>query len=218
MHPVALSILVVTLCYTLYYFLFYKHSIVRHWSVSDESGYVRVCVMRIAGFLIFLLPYLLAVDTLPAPPRQMTVVQLAGVVGVLAFLLVLINFFAARNPENLAVYPQIRLKKWTAADIVVSAVSWVVYLIGYECLFRGYLFFYSIQYFDLISAIGLNVALYVLVHVPKGYKEAFGSIPMGIVLCGVTYYSGSVWPAVVIHSVLALSNEWFSIYYSSRQS
>ncbi|MEJ5264431.1 MAG: CPBP family intramembrane glutamic endopeptidase [Bacteroidales bacterium] len=218
MHPIVLSILVVTFCYSLYYFLFYKNTFWERWLGADESKYTRVCLMRIAGFFIFLLPYLLTSDTTPAPPTQLKGLFLSVSISVCILLLVLMNFFAARSPQNLAMYPQIRLKHWKFSDILISSFTWILYLIGYEHLFRGYLFFTSLQHFDIVSAIGLNVALYMLVHIPKGYKETFGSIPMGIVLCLFAYYTGNVWIPIILHSTLALSNEWLSIYFLSRQA
>lgn len=218
MHPLVLSISILTLCYTIYYFLFYKQAAWQRWLGTDESGYGKVCLMRMAGFLIFLIPYLLTSDAIPTPKNHLSRIQLIAALSAAACLIILLNYFAARSPENLARYPQIRLKKWNASDIVVSSITWILYLVGYEYLFRGYLFFTSLQYFDAVSATGLNSALYMLVHIHKGYKETFGSIPMGFVLCGITYFSGSVWPAIVLHSMLALSNEWFSIFYLSRQN
>ncbi|MCX7985828.1 MAG: CPBP family intramembrane metalloprotease [Bacteroidales bacterium] len=218
MHPLIVSILVATLCFSIYFFLFYENHIWGRWLGADSSGYGRIILMRLAGFFIFLIPYLFSTDYLHKPLQQINFSTLFILCFICAILLIVINYFAARTPSNLAHYPQIRKTKWNFTDIIISSTTWILYLIGYEFLFRGYLFFSTLQHFDLVSSVGLNVAIYMLVHIPKGYKETFGSIPMGIVLCYITYYSGSVWPAVIIHSMLALSNEWFSIYYLTRQS
>jgi hypothetical protein len=58
----------------------------------------------------------------------------------------------------------------------------------------------------VVTAIIFNVTFYALVHW-FDKKERYGSLVMGIVLCGVTIYYYSVWPAVIIHLSLALGHE-----------
>ncbi|MGC8804261.1 MAG: hypothetical protein ACP5PS_10925, partial [Bacteroidales bacterium] len=145
MHPLVLSISILTLCYAIYYFLFYKQAGWQRWLGTDESAYGKVCLMRVAGFFIFLIPYLLIADAIPAPENHLSITQLIAILSAAALLIVLLNYFAARTPENLASYPQIRLKNWNTSDIVISSITWILYLIGYEYMFRGYLFFTSLQ-------------------------------------------------------------------------
>ena len=108
-------------------------------------------------------------------------------------------------------YPQIRKKEWNFQLLLLSAFSWTAYLLAYEFMFRGYLLFISVAYLGVWPAIALNVAIYALVHVPKGYKEAFGAVPFGIVLGIITIQTGTIWVAFVVHVIMALSNEWFSL-------
>jgi membrane protease YdiL (CAAX protease family) len=56
------------------------------------------------------------------------------------------------------------------------------------------------------TAVVINLILYALVHW-FDKKERYGSVLMGIVLCSVSIYYHSVWPAIIIHLSLALSNE-----------
>lgn len=130
---------------------------------------------------------------------------------VLSILIIPMNFFNAPKPDNLKVYPQIREEHWSVGLLIHSAISWIIYLLAYEFLFRGFLFFSSLSVLDLWPAIIVNTVIYALVHYPKGYKEMLGAIPLGIVLCYLTYLTGSIWIAVFTHIVLALSNEWFSL-------
>ena len=62
-------------------------------------------------------------------------------------------------------------------------------------------------------AIALNSALYAFAHFYKGPGETFGAIPVGVLLCYLTIVTGNIWCAVVIHALMALSNEWFSLYF-----
>jgi membrane protease YdiL (CAAX protease family) len=126
-------------------------------------------------------------------------------------LIVLVTYATASKPSNLALYPQIRARTWRSGTVWLNAVSWVVFLVAYEFLFRGFLLFCSLSTMTPYSAITLNVVLYAFAHFYKGPSEIFGSIPIGIVLCYLTLVTGNIWCAVAIHSIMALSHEWFSL-------
>ncbi len=97
--------------------------------------------------------------------------------------------------------------------IAISGISWVIFLVGYEFLFRGFLLHASLNLMEAGPAIALNCALYAFAHFYKGPGETFGAIPVGILLCYLTMVTGNIWCAVILHSVMALSNEWFSLYF-----
>ena len=126
-------------------------------------------------------------------------------------LILITGFFAAKQEGILALYPQIRSKTWTPQMVVISNASWVLFLIGYEFLFRGFLLQASLDIMNAGPAIALNCALYALAHFYKGPGETFGAIPVGVLLCYLTMITGNIWSAVALHSVMALSNEWFSL-------
>ncbi len=136
-----------------------------------------------------------------------------GWVLLLALIVVPLNYFAARQPDNLARYPQIRARRWSRSLIALSAGTWVAYLFGYEYMFRGLLLLACAESWGEWPAIALNLAIYALAHVPKGYKEAFGAIPLGLLLCLFALHTGNIWAAFLIHSTMALANEWYSLRY-----
>ena len=84
-------------------------------------------------------------------------------------------------------------------------------MLAYEFLFRGILLYSCIHSFDIPAAVVINICIYSLVHFPKGINETIGAIPFGLILCLLVIHLDSVWVAVFIHSILALSNEWFSM-------
>lgn len=126
-------------------------------------------------------------------------------------LIVGLSLVSAGATWNLAMYPQIRSKLWTPRLLFISALGWLVFLIAYEFLFRGFLLHASLNIMQPVPAIAVNVAVYAFAHMYKGPGETFGAIPLGIVLCYLTIITGNIWSAVILHSVMALSNEWFSI-------
>lgn len=135
---------------------------------------------------------------------------------VLGSVVIVMNYFVGRTPSNLAMYPQIRMKHWPWPVVFGSAATWVMYLLAYEFMFRGWLLFSCFHAMGVELAIAVNVSLYSLTHLPKGVKEAAGAIPLGLILCWLTLQTGTFWIAFLVHSILALSNEWFSMYYSRK--
>ena len=126
-------------------------------------------------------------------------------------LILILGYKAAFAPKNLIMYPQIRTLNWTPSLLFFSAISWVAFLVAYEFLFRGFLLHASLAIMNPYAAFALNCSLYALAHLYKGPAETFGAIPVGIVLCYLTLVTGNIWAAVILHSLMALSNEWFSI-------
>lgn len=203
-----------------YYFLSGNTSLsLKIWSAHPEfdSQAKEVIIQRLWGLLcmgivpflfIVLWPGLKLVDYgldftfLSLPPWW--------VLPVIAFIIIA-GASAAARPGNLAIYPQIRCKQWSPGLLTISGITWIAFLLGYEFLFRGFLLFASVQIMDVWAAIALNCALYAFAHLYKGPGETFGTLPFGVLFCYLTLYTGNIWTALLIHSVLALSNEWWSI-------
>lgn len=178
----------------------------------------RVLYQRLLGVLLFgLIPLIVLVLMFRFP------IQAYGInflnfsstlfwVGVITPIILLLNYINAPKPSNLAMYPQIRSKNWGNHLLFVSSLSWISYLLAYEFMFRGFLLFSFYHAWGSELAIAVNTSLYALAHLPKGMKETLGAIPLGIVLCILTLSTGNIWAAVLIHIIMALSNEWMSIY------
>lgn len=81
-----------------------------------------------------------------------------------------------------------------------------LFLIVYEFFFRGVMLFIMIEDTGMIAAIILNLIFYVFVHW-FDKQERYGSLIMGVILCGLVIYHHSIWPAIIIHLSLALSYE-----------
>jgi len=129
----------------------------------------------------------------------------------LAAVIIPMNFFNSKKEKNLAFYPNVRAREWTKGMVAKNAFTWVAYLFGYELMFRGLLLFGTVSLFGEWPAIVLNVAIYILVHVPKNLEESIGAIPLGLLLCLITLTTGTIWVAFFVHITLALSNFLFSL-------
>ncbi len=135
----------------------------------------------------------------------------------LSVVLIFMTSRSTRQPDNLNQYPEIRATVWSRRLLVWSALSWIGYLIAYELLFRGFLLFSCARAFGAWPAVVINTAIYALVHVPKGAKEGIGAIPLGLLLCIITFRTETIWVAMIVHFVLSLANEWYSVKYRPVQ-
>jgi len=216
----ALAVLWCAIGFTAYYFLSHNTAFTgsfgRIAKNLDKQGN-QVLLQRLLGFLF--LGIFSAIIILILPGLSLKGCGLGFSFNRLppwwAYLLVPlilgIGIFSSRNPGNLATYPQIRMREWNSGILLLSALSWIVFLIGYEFLFRGFLLRASLNIMPPIPAFALNLSLYALAHVYKGPGETYGAIPVGFILCYLTLVTGNIWSAVILHSIMALSNEWFSI-------
>lgn len=125
---------------------------------------------------------------------------------------IILNSFNSKSPDLQATYPEMRLREWNFKGLSIAMSGWILYLTGYEFLFRGLLLFTCYDAFGLWPAIVINLALYSALHLPKGLKEATAAIPFGALLCYLTLESQSILPAIILHSLQAISCEIFCIY------
>jgi len=134
-------------------------------------------------------------------------------IGILA-----LSFFNAGAKTNLERYPMIRVRKWSYGLVTLSAVSWIAYLVAYEFFFRGILLYAALTLLGPWPAIAINIAIYGYAHMYKGAGEAFGAIPLGVVFCLLTLITGNFWTVIILHVVMALSNEWLSLWKQPEMS
>jgi len=219
MGNISVSIFIVTISFLLYHFLSGNGKLKTYmqFRFGEEQGQIRSIIFnRLLGAFLFAATALFNfVNKLPISGSEINI-KYKPLLFLIFLFPIIINKFAAKGASNLAMYPQIRAKVWSKNLIIISAISWLAYLLGYEIMFRGVLFYNCLNEMDLFSAIIINISIYSLVHIPKGFNETIGALPMGIILCFLTWFTGSIWAAFVLHSLLALTNEWFSLKYNSE--
>ncbi len=108
-------------------------------------------------------------------------------------------------------YPQVRRIEWTRRRVLLNALFWTLYLIGYEYVFRGYLLFPLVPELGIDGAIALNASLYALAHIYKGPGEAFGAFFLGIIFCLIALATGSFLIPLVMHIIMALGNDMTAV-------
>jgi len=203
-----------------YYFLSHSTACVSRFEsfcrILDKQGN-QVVFQRLLGFLLLGVVSVLIILLLPGTNLQEYGLSFKFRSAppwwsyFLIPLILVLSYLTARKSANLEQYPQIRAKQWTRSMIGLSSISWLIFLIGYEFLFRGFVLFAALELLEPVPAIALNCALYAFAHFYKGPTETFGTIPAGILFSYLSLITGNIWCAVLLHSVMALSNEGFSL-------
>jgi membrane protease YdiL (CAAX protease family) len=118
---------------------------------------------------------------------------------------------AAWLPEMRQFYPELwpRLgltqSRWERGAAVAGA--WLVYLIGYEALFRGLLLPLLVAALGLWPGLAIATGLYVLAHLDRPSAETLAAIPAGFVFALITLATGSFLAAVLLHWIIATTSE-----------
>ena len=183
-----------------------------HITLNRVTGLLLMGVLPPALCLLFLDRYTLADIGLGFRPETATFT----VVSFIAVSIILVPFISrnARKPEILASYPQIRAEIWTKRTVAAELLTWALYLLGYEILFRGVLLFTLKDSLGIWIAIAINTALYSAAHIAKGMSETIAAIPFGVLLCILTLHSGSIWIAFFLHLVNALTITFAALRYN----
>ncbi|MGQ1786866.1 CPBP family intramembrane glutamic endopeptidase [Saccharicrinis sp. GN24d3] len=126
-------------------------------------------------------------------------------------VILLTNYKLSKNTSHREQYPEIRVGNWKTSLYIINSLSWAAYLLGYEFLFRGILLHSCIEAWGTFVAILINTLLYALAHLHKGRFETLGSIPLGILFCGISIWTHSFTTVFVLHCLIALSNDFFCI-------
>lgn len=146
---------------------------------------------------------------IPSGPPLWHIVSL-----ILVVLCFIVSYFQTRNPDSQKNYPQIREKQWGIKLIVLNSLTWMIYLVGYEMLFRGILLFPLVDEFGLEIALVVNIAIYSLSHASKDMKEGLGTIPIGLILFFIAWKTDSILYPIVIHWFMALTNSFYSVMHN----
>jgi membrane protease YdiL (CAAX protease family) len=86
-------------------------------------------------------------------------------------------------------------------------ITRILYLVLYEFVFRGLFLYACLVLMDVKLAIAINIGIYSIAHWYSNRQEIIGVLPFGLILCLLTLWYESVWPAIGLHLCLALSHD-----------
>lgn len=121
-------------------------------------------------------------------------------VAVLPFL-----YWAAHQPSFHRTYPYLLVSRSGWQGFLLGQAVRLVYMLGWESLFRGYLLFgYSRR---AGNAVGITISTipFVLMHFGKPVPEVWGSIVAGVALGVLALRGRSFLPAAMLHYSVALT-------------
>lgn len=215
----------------MFFFFFYAtkkkiflNRIIKPLFKSGSAGVNEFISYKLTGILfIGIIPFIFFLLILRTEPSRIGLV--IGRTFHFWYLLILMmivtailsfNLSKGRNIQERS--PELKITDWFPRHIVLSVSLWVVYILGYEFLFRGVLWFLCYEAFGFWPALVINLFLYFLVHLPQGKFMAIGALPVGIVLCLLSQLTGSFIAAFLIHSLIAVLTDLFSLYHNHEFS
>lgn len=215
------SYILFIIAFSLYFLLLYNNKKVTAW-LQVRYGFNKATVFyvgleKFTGFVLMLLMPLVVLRIAGLFDARALGVEFTNAGrtlmwwGIFGSVVLIVNFIRAGKKNNYDIYPHIRTQTWTLSLLGYYVFGWAIYLLGYEFLFRGVLFFAGIEILPLWLNITINCILYALAHLPKGKAEILASLPFGAVLCLISYNTGNFWAAWLIHLTLALSNSIIAI-------
>jgi len=121
-----------------------------------------------------------------------------------------IIFLASHMPQVRAEYPLSKLVQDNASVFLLYEFSYVLlYYVGWEFFFRGYMLFGLREKFGDTYAILLQVIPSALLHFNKPESEFLGSIVLGIVLGYLALRTRSILYPLIIHSCIGVFTDLF---------
>ena len=200
-----LLIICIVIAYAVILLHFYKASKKDCINIADvvqSSGQLSILNERHTGSLVAMCIPVLLVGAQNNDWLQLRftpeihVAALTFILGIAAFIIALFTAIKTIKKGVPAHFGQEKMEKY----IFIRTI----FLVVYEIFFRAVLLQVSLQFVPVPIAVAINVILYVGAHAFSTRQEFWGSLPFGVLLCWLTLFSGSVWPAVLVHALLAL--------------
>lgn len=199
--------------FIVYFIISYVYKVLKVRNLEEalqtRLGLLLINLKHVIGIILFGLLFFFI-----APEYRYLVgsIQISSwAITVLSVLILMTSGILAFNSAQKKFKTLIRLSDYEFKTAWLYFPIRLVFLFSYEFFFRGLIFFFLLQLFNLWIAILITTVLYVVIHGFDSRNEIIGAIPFGIVLCLFSYYSNSIWIAFVIHAALSVAYEW-SIY------
>jgi membrane protease YdiL (CAAX protease family) len=121
-------------------------------------------------------------------------------------------YVSSRSPAIVAVYP---LGGQLAPDpgaFALHAGGYLLYYLGFEYLFRGFLLIGTKDHIGASAANLLQACLATAFHFGKPGLEMAAVFPASLLLGWATLRTGSIWCALALHWIVGVSLDWFLVF------
>ena len=119
--------------------------------------------------------------------------------------------FFSKKPKVFSRYPEIERAMESRSAFAVSTLTYVLYFLGYESLYRGFLFFGLRGYIGNWGAVFVSMFFTVLGHLRTQKLVIAGSAATGLLFPYLVYLAGSIWPVFILHCVIGVFMDVFCI-------
>lgn len=110
------------------------------------------------------------------------------------------TWFLSADPAFMAQYPHLRQAAFDWEIFLIYQGLFLLYWIGWEYLWRGFVLFGTAPAFGPVLAIVIQAMPFALLHANKPPAEAFLSLLGGLLLGALVWRCRSFWIAVPIHA------------------
>jgi membrane protease YdiL (CAAX protease family) len=177
--------------------------------INDDGfalGVGALLVLHIAGILLFaVVPISTGASLASVHPRVPGALSFAVTLLFLATTMILSLRLSKKKLEEVKKITAVKIPSRTI--LASYFVLRIIFIGAYEFWFRGYLLFICEVEYGISLAIAINILLYAVLHIVNGWKETIACIPFGLILCAISLWTGSAWPAIIIHLSLTIPFE-----------
>jgi len=131
----------------------------------------------------------------------------------LAPVLIALSYLSSRTEPFLLEYPLYKGASSSFSMFAVYSLSYLVFYLGWEFFFRGYLQFGLQGAMGGWNAILVQTLASCLVHIGKPHAEIYGSILAGIVWGAMAWRGHSLLFVILLHWLLGVSLDVFISYF-----
>ena len=122
----------------------------------------------------------------------------------------LVGFLSADSPALAAEYPLGPVTR-DLGSFLPHALGYLVYYVGFEFFFRGFLLLGLQERLGARRANLLQSVLAVIIHAGKPISEVAAAFPGSLVFGWLTLRTGSIWYSVALHWLVGASLDWYII-------
>jgi len=221
-HNPILSVLIIpgTLLFFYIYYYFANSGFLKNF-ISRRTGHPQTEILlffskKILGFLLLgfipgLMYYFLFKPDITQFGISITALKDNFSLIFILILIISVTLFIAQKMNSERNSLQINLTEWNSYLFTINAVGWIIYLAGYEILFRGILLFECSNSFGFWPAIAINITIYSAIHMVNGKDQAIGALVFGSFACYLTLTRGTILIPFFMHISLSLISDYFSI-------
>lgn len=131
-------------------------------------------------------------------------------VAVLAPVMLLAAWLGSLDPAMQAEYPQARSALVSLPLFLLLEGAYLVYYLGWEFLFRGFMLFGLAKSYSALAAILIQTIPSTLVHIGKPFNETFSAIFAGLLFGFVAWRTRSILYPLILHAIVGFGTDIFA--------